>query len=169
MNSPMPWRALACTCLTALLAFAAPAAAAPSLPGSGALPSVPGSAALPPDDRAMVGALNSARADNGLPPLQVAPALESSSSSYASVLARESKLQHARLRSGHGFKELGEILGLASGGGGSIHAIVSAWLQSPVHRPILLSHSFRFVGVGVGRGQMGGQLSTFWVVRFGKR
>ena len=119
--------------------------------------------------RAMLGAINAARAQNGLPPVRPAHTLMRGCSRYAHVLASHSLFRHARLAPRGGFRQLGEILGLASGPATSVDGIVQAWLHSPEHRPILLGRSFGYVGIGVGHGPMNGVRSTFWVVRFGAR
>jgi hypothetical protein len=50
----------------------------------------------------------------------------------------------------------GEILALGSGGASTPRRLVSAWLNSPPHREILLSHKPTLIGLGVVRNTPGG-------------
>jgi uncharacterized protein YkwD len=47
--------------------------------------------------------------------------------------------------------------------------VVTAWIDSPAHRPILLGGEYQAVGLGMAEAKYGGQWWTVWVVRFGKR
>lgn len=52
---------------------------------------------------------------------------------------------------------VGETLALVSSchGRGAAHLVVRMWMNSPVHRAILLSRSFHRVGVSLRRGRLG--------------
>jgi uncharacterized protein YkwD len=171
----------ACTCAVAIFALCVPALAGASATPVGDVPAVNAAGvpvALPiqlpvstggsPSTARMVSAIDSARTDNGLKPLRVAAPIQRASGSYAKVLARTGRFQHARQTSAGRFKLVSEILGLAPGTNGMIGGVVNAWLHSPVHRHILLDHRYRYVGVGMARGTMNGQTDTFWVVRFSR-
>jgi uncharacterized protein YkwD len=51
---------------------------------------------------------------------------------------------------------------------GGIGALVRAWLASPVHREIILSGVYRYIGIGWATGRFQGRRATVWVVRFGR-
>ena len=42
-------------------------------------------------------------------------------------------------------------------------------MASPTHRAILLSRSFRWVGIGLARGRLGSRVVTAWVAHVGAR
>jgi uncharacterized protein YkwD len=113
-------------------------------------------------------ALNHARTAHGLPQLRPAPPLMRASGSYAHRLARTSRFQHAGNFQASGFDRVGEILGVASPGCSS-RMVVRAWLGSPVHRRLLLTRSYRYVGIGKASGRLNGHRMRFWVVRLGTR
>jgi len=116
----------------------------------------------------MVGKINDMRRAHGVAPLKHAPGLSRASTSYARRLMRADRLAHPSRAAGR-FSASGEILALQSGWRVRRAAAVRAWLNSPSHRPILLSRGFRHVGVGMSRGRFGSARSSIWVVRFGRR
>jgi uncharacterized protein YkwD len=44
---------------------------------------------------------------------------------------------------------------------------VEGWLDSPVHRPILMSGSFTHAGAGLAQGRYGRGRATIWVLQLG--
>jgi uncharacterized protein YkwD len=65
---------------------------------------------------------------------------------------------------------VGENIAWGTGALGSVHAIMSAWLNSDEHRPILLDPSFEDVGVGMAEGKFQGYRGAqIWVAHFGYR
>jgi uncharacterized protein YkwD len=118
----------------------------------------------------MLHAINAARAANGAPPVRRYRPLMRSSRSYARYMVAHDRWAHAANPArGANVSEVGEILGMTTTPNPAAQLIVNDWLQSPVHRPILLDPHFRYVGIGLRRGMMEGQLSWVWVVRFGRR
>lgn len=134
------------------------------------LPALPASQASASPPAKMFQAINAARSRNGLAPVSISRSLTVASTRYARVLASHHLFQHARqIRTSRAFSLVGEILARSPGRSPSIDPVVSAWLQSPVHRPILLGAEFQAVGLGMTQGKYDGQWWTVWVVRFGKR
>jgi uncharacterized protein YkwD len=163
----------------ALVAYAAPAQAANSsdalaqvLNAARALqrePALPVSQALASPQAKMYAAMNAARTRNGLPAAAISRKLTVASTKYAQALAKHHLFQHATKIRSRGFSVVGEILARSPGRNPMIDAIVNAWLESPVHRPILLGGQYQSVGLGMAKARYGGQQWTVWVVRFGER
>ena len=65
---------------------------------------------------------------------------------------------------------VGENLAWGSGPLGTVQTIMSNWLNSDEHRPILLAPSYQDVGIGLAEGKfqgLGG--AEIWVAHFGYR
>lgn len=143
-------------------------AAAALLPATTAHAAAPSVTLSGPTAR-MYEAINAARARSGLPAVAYSKSLAAASTRYAGVLGSHHAFQHAsRIGRAH-YKVVGEILARSTGRHASIGPVVDAWLESPVHRPILLGAEFRSVGLGMVHARYGGGWWTVWVVRFGKR
>ena len=165
--------------VTALVAYAAPAHAADApdslaqaLNAARAVqrqPALPVSQALASPQAKMYAAMNAARTRNGLPAASISRTLTVASTKYAQALAKHHLFQHAAKIRSKGFSVVGEILARSPGRGLMIDQIVNAWLESPVHRPILLGGQYQSVGLGMAKARYGGQSWTVWVVRFGER
>jgi len=105
--------------------------------------------------------INEARATYGRPPLQRSAVLNRPARQHSAFVARTGRMAHegpdgrpfhVRLyRAGFSrAKVVGETLGMVGGCATTASAqIVRMWLASPPHRRILLSRSYRVVGVGV--------------------
>jgi uncharacterized protein YkwD len=133
------------------------------------LPALPVAKAASSPQAQMFSAMNAARARNGVPVAGISKSLTVASTRYAQTLAKEHLFQHAtRIRTSRAYSVVGEILARSPGKRASIDPIVQAWLDSPVHRPILLGSEFQQVGLGMSYGKYDGQWWTVWVVRFGK-
>ena len=64
----------------------------------------------------------------------------------------------------------GENLAMGTGQLGTARANMSGWLRSPTHRRVLLSPSFRQVGIALARGAYEGNPNAqYWVAHFGYR
>ncbi|MFL5885642.1 MAG: CAP domain-containing protein [Thermoleophilaceae bacterium] len=134
------------------------------------LPALPAAKVGATPQAKMFQAINGARARNGLSQVSISRSLTVASTRYARVLGSRHLFQHARqIRTSRAFSLVGEILARSPGRNPSIDPVVSAWLQSPVHRPILLGSEFQAVGLGMTQAKYDGQWWTVWVVRFGKR
>jgi uncharacterized protein YkwD len=98
---------------------------------------------------------NAARIRHGLKPLMVDQAVLNSSRSHAIWMSQNGSMTHGRLNG-----VSGEII---AAGQPSSESVVNAWLNSPGHRALLLSPSFRFVGMACyrrGNGQI------YWCEQF---
>jgi len=152
-------RIAALACVAATLFVSAPAHAA----GTGKL-------RLAGPQAQMFNAMNAARVRSGLRPVSVSKTLTAASTSYAKSLAAHHAFQHAtRIRTSRAFSVVGEILARSPGKRPMIGPIVDAWIDSPIHRPILLGAEYQSVGLGMTQARYGGQVWMVWVVRFGKR
>jgi uncharacterized protein YkwD len=64
----------------------------------------------------------------------------------------EQRIRHSGYLSRSPRWKLGETLAWGSGGLASVHQIVQAWMNSPPHRQVILTPSYREVGIGVALG-----------------
>jgi len=64
---------------------------------------------------------------------------------------------------------LGETLAWHSGWRNRVGATVSRWMASAPHRAVLMSPTYRFIGAGRARGNMGSRRATAWVAQLGAR
>jgi uncharacterized protein YkwD len=110
--------------------------------------------------------VNVERTSRGLPALQRDGDLSQAARAHATDMARNNFFAHVtpdgdtlsdRLRKagygrpGDGWRA-GEDLGWGTGDRATPNALVDAWLASPGHRRILLSGTYREIGVGVAGG-----------------
>jgi uncharacterized protein YkwD len=107
--------------------------------------------------RQVLRGINAERAKHGLRPLRLAPSLRRVAGSHTRYMARVERLRHEsadgtsatrRIRRATHLRRTGEAIAFAA----SARALVEAWMASPPHRRLLLSRSFRMIGVGVARG-----------------
>jgi uncharacterized protein YkwD len=92
--------------------------------------------------------INRVRDQHGLRPLRFDECTDGTAERWARRLARSGRLYHQDPRGilrKCGARYAGETLGM---GGFSPAGLVRAWMDSPAHRPILLSRSARRIGVG---------------------
>jgi uncharacterized protein YkwD len=142
---------LACACTVAAFLTPAPADAAQA-------------------ERQAIEAVNHVRHAHGLPALRVAKSLNRSSGGYARRMLRRDYFGHApRIRVASGFRSAGETLAWHAGRHPRPRRTVRRWMASPGHRAILLSRSFRWIGVGLARGRLGSRTVTAWVAHVGAR
>lgn len=107
----------------------------------------PGVHATPDDEGRFLGATNGARAQRGLPALQVAADLVDVARRHAARMASEDRIYHnPHLRSE--VKDW-EWLGENVGRGGSVESIHRALMASTAHRDNILSGTFTEIGIGV--------------------
>jgi uncharacterized protein YkwD len=129
------------------LALAAPAAAQGTTAGA--------------SEQALLRAVNDARAQRGLAPLDVDAALVRAARSHSRTLLERDVLTHgdfaSRLRRfGARGALLAENLAWATGPYAHARAIVRAWLRSPGHRENLLHPGYRRIGLGAVVGEFAG-------------
>ncbi len=117
--------------------------------------------ALSQSESSLLGVVNGVRADHGLRPLRVDPALTRAARTYSATMLRTNRFTHgamgARLAS-HGARGpvFGENLAWGVGRRSSAAAIVRGWLESPGHRANLLRPGFRRIGIGSLTGRFAG-------------
>jgi uncharacterized protein YkwD len=128
----------------------------------------PASAVGAAESARIVGEINSARGAHGLPPLQHSGALTRSSGRYAHHLMDSQWFGHApSIRASRRFRTLGEVLSMHGGRAGRPGATVRRWLASSMHRELILSRRFGYVGGATGKGSFQGRRTVIWVVQLG--
>ncbi len=130
-------------------------------PVAGAAPKKP-----TPGER-MVAKINKVRDKHGLRPLRTAPKLMRSSRGYARHLVRSNSFAHGSSYARTGFRTSGETLALTRGWRRKPWPALRLWLRSSGHRALVLSSTFRYIGVGPARGHVSGPRTTVWVAHFG--
>jgi uncharacterized protein YkwD len=134
---------------------------------------VPASAdALTASDRAerkMTAAINSVRAEHGLPTFERSASLTGSAERYSRWLIENDVFGHqSSIQASSRFKLLGEALEWHSGHRFQVWKTVRRWLGSTSHRAILLSPVMRRQGAGVTRGRFGSGRAVIWVLHVGR-
>jgi uncharacterized protein YkwD len=108
-------------------------------------------------ERAVIRAINRARSDHGLRRLRAGRRLARAADAHSRSMLRSNYFSHgafsSRVRRYTRARHNGETI--ASSSRCSASRIVSMWLNSPSHRAVLLSGSFRRVGIGRRRGSLG--------------
>jgi uncharacterized protein YkwD len=124
---------------------------------------------------------NWARAQSGAAPLQMTKKLRASSRAKAKDIRRCKQFSHTachrdafywfnRFRYFHGRSGAGENLAMGSNSAGDVRSMMSAWLNSPVHRGVLLDSKFTQVGISDLIAKFRGYRSMhIWVAHFGYR
>jgi uncharacterized protein YkwD len=125
-------------------------------------------AAAPAQER-MIDAINAARADDGLPPLRKARALERSASAFARWLLKHETLTHRPQVSTRAYPHRGEALAMHYTLDPSIGATLRSWLGSPIHNGLVMTTSMPMVGIGYASGRLHGQPRTIWVLQVARR
>jgi uncharacterized protein YkwD len=132
------------------------------------LPAAAATAASP--QRKAISELNQIRHANGLPSLRPSPSLHRSSTRYARHMVSADYFGHSsRIAVSSSFGRAGETLAMHSGWGPEPGVTMSQWMHSSAHRSVLLSRSYRSVGMGIARGRIGSRLVTVWVAHVGAR
>ena len=107
--------------------------------------------------RQVLRGINAQRHAHGLRPLRLVGALGRVAGSHSRFMAHVGRLQHesadgtpatTRIRRAMRVRLAGEAIAFAA----DARAIVRSWMASPPHRELLLSRSYRVIGVGVVRG-----------------
>jgi len=98
----------------------------------------------------IIRALNNARAYYGLPRLRSTRALARAADAHSKTMRRQNTIGHGdysrRIRRYVRSRKVGENLAWMSGCNAT--SIVNMWLDSAPHRKVMLSKSFRRIGVG---------------------
>jgi uncharacterized protein YkwD len=131
---------------------------------------LPSSAAAGGAEQEAIDELNDVRRANGLAPLRESGSLNDSSGSYARRMLRDDFFGHGpSIDVAGGFRSAGETLAYHTGWDAQPRRTITRWMNSPGHRAVLLSPSFRWVGMGLARGRLGGRVATVWVAHVGSR
>ena len=108
-------------------------------------------------ERAVVRAINQARAGHDLARLHAGRQLASAADSHSRSMLHDNYFAHGafveRVRRYVGFRRIGETIAMTTRC--SARSVVRMWLDSPGHRAVLLSSGYRRVGVGRRTGQLG--------------
>jgi uncharacterized protein YkwD len=157
---------LAFACLVAALAALPPAAAA-------------GPARIDGRERAMLRGINRARARHGVPALRRSPRLaraadyhswEMLDAGYFAHESRDGGSFDRRIRRFAHHRAVGETLAMVGRcGRRSPRRIVRMWMNSPPHRAVLLSATYRRIGIARRTGSLGGSRACVVTADFGSR
>jgi len=177
-------RTRAALALAAVIVLAGTTVAAASPRGAGAQNVV---SAMPTLDAQIAAGINAVRTQHGLTRLRLSPALRTAANAHSYEMARGGFFSHnsadgsspwkrlARFYPSAGFRrwQVGETLLWASPGVDAVGA-VQDWLGSPEHRAILLTPSFREIGVSavhatVASGDFNDEEVTIVTADFGLR
>jgi uncharacterized protein YkwD len=130
-------------------------------------------------ERAIVRAINRQRARHDLAKVKSSRRLARAADFHswemldADFFAHESRDGspfHVRVRRYVSYRMIGETLAMVGGcGKGSARRIVRMWMDSPGHRAILLSSSFRRIGLGKRTGDYGGNRACMVTADFASK
>jgi uncharacterized protein YkwD len=130
-------------------------------------------------ERAVVRAINRQRAKHGLSNLRSSRRLaraadyhswEMLDADYFAHESRDGGPFDARVRRYANHRALGETLAMLGGcGAKAARRVVRMWMNSPGHRAILLSSSFKKVGIGRRAGELRGDHACLVTADFGSR
>jgi uncharacterized protein YkwD len=130
-------------------------------------------------ERAIVRAINRQRSKHGLSGLRSSRRLaraadyhswEMLDANYFAHESRDGGSFDARVRRFANHKALGETLAMLGGcGPKAARRVVRMWMNSPGHRAILLSSSYRRVGIGKRTGDLGGDRACVVTADFGSK
>jgi len=148
--------------------FAVPAVAAAS------------GARLDQKERAIIRGINHQRANHGLAPVRASARLaraadfhswEMLDANYFAHTSRDGGSFDERVRRYVNKRALGEALAYLGGscGRGSARQIVQMWMNSPPHRAILLSSTYRRVGIGKRVGSLGARKACMVTADFSSK
>jgi uncharacterized protein YkwD len=119
---------------------------------------------LTPKERRIVALINGIRADQGLAKLSVKPCLVRAARNHSAEMGARQYFAHdsysgesfdrrlirlGYVRSGYTFWKVGEDIAWGSGLYATPEVIVDGWMHSPTHRAVILTKSFRNIGIGV--------------------
>lgn len=164
------------TVASLMLVFSCLAAALFASPITGVAAAKPG---LDGRERAIVRAINRQRAKHGLSVLRSSRRLaraadfhswEMLDANYFAHESRDGGPFDQRVRRFARHRAVGETLAMLGGcGRKAARKVVRMWMNSPGHRAILLSGSFRRVGLGKRVGDLGGDRACVVTADFGSR
>jgi uncharacterized protein YkwD len=122
-------------------------------------------------ERAVVRAINRARAAHGLRRMRAHRRLARAADVHSRSMLRSDYFSHGafsqRVRRYVSFRRIGETIAMRTRC--SARGFVRMWLNSPSHRAVLLSRSFRRVGVGRRVGRLGTRRACLVTADFASR
>ena len=130
-------------------------------------------------EQTMVCMHNWARAQRGLQPMHAMARLGRSAHKKAKDIKHCQQFSHEacgrnpfywfrRVRFEKGSYGAGENLGFGQGSAGTVRSMMSAWLNSDVHRSVLLRPNWKVVGISVVKARFQGHRGVaIWVAHFG--
>jgi len=122
-------------------------------------------------ERAVVRAINRARASYGLRALRSHRRLARAADRHTRSMLRADYFSHgafsSRVRRYVSFRRIGETMAMRTRCSAS--AFVSMWLHSAPHRAVLLSGTFRRIGVGRRKGALGSTRACVITADFASR
>ena len=179
---PLPRALPAALTLTASLAFAAPAAAAPSACQSSHLD--PSRENVRQVERSVLCLVNAERTRRGLPRLRDNRRLDRAAAKHSKDMVRRDFFSHTSpggaspstrvkgsgyLDGARGFS-VGENIAWGTGSYATPQSIVRSWMKSPGHKANILHRAFKEIGVGVALGAPGeGSRGATYTTNFGTR
>jgi uncharacterized protein YkwD len=127
--------------------------------------------------------INAIRTANGLPPMGTTHALRIAAMRHSRDMVRRHYFAHvspsgltvtdrvkrAGYLAGAHRPQVGENIGWGSGDLATPAAIVQAWMNSPPHRAIILTATFRDVGVGIAKGAPAGGDGATYTLDVGRK
>jgi len=129
------------------------------------------SARMNAGERAIVRAINRARASHGVRALRGHRRLARAADAHTRSMLRSDYFSHGafsqRLRRYVSMRRIGETIAWTSRC--SARMVVRMWLNSPPHRAVLLSGGFRRNGVGRRKGRLGATRACMVTADFGSR
>jgi len=137
-------------------------------------------ARLDQKERAIIRGINHQRANHGLAAVRSSARLsraadfhswEMLDANYFAHTSRDGGSFDERVRRYVNKRALGETLAMLGGGcgRGSAHRVVQMWMDSPPHRAILLSGSYRRIGIGKRVGSLGSSKACMVTADFSSR
>ena len=122
-------------------------------------------------ERAVVRAINRARAAHGLRALRSHRRLARAADAHTRSMLRANYFSHGafsqRVRRYVSFRRIGETIAMSTRC--SARHYVRMWLNSPPHRAVLLSGGFRRIGIGRRKGMLGATRACVITADFGSR
>jgi uncharacterized protein YkwD len=139
---------------------------------SGAAPAAQaGGPRIDSGERAVIRAINRARASHGLRRLRAGSRLARAADAHSRNMLRSDFFAHGsfaqRVRRYVRYRNIGETLAMTSRC--SARLVVRMWLNSSSHRAVLLSGRFRRVGVGRRVGRLGSSRACLVTADFASR
>ena len=156
-------RAVACVLCTLSMLLVLSVSAAPAAQAS--------SARMNAGERTIVRAINRARAANGLRALRGHRRLARAADAHTRSMLRADFFAHgafaSRVRRYVRSRRVGETIAMTTRC--SARTVVRMWLNSPPHRAVLLSRTFRRVGIGRRSGRLGASRACLVTADFASR